>query len=81
MLKDLYKKVGGRMRECSKSESFSLMLEPYCEYCGEFSANVNTIDCTTCEELSNGIRKYITNIQCENSDKCARIMESLKSKE
>lgn len=69
------------MRECSKAESFSLMLEPYCEYCGEFSADVDTIECTTCEDLSKGRRKYITNIRCKNADKCERLMESLKSKE
>lgn len=66
------------MKQCSKFESFSLMLEPYCEYCGDFCADVNTIECTTFEDLANGQRKYITTIRCENADKCRRMMGNLK---
>lgn len=69
------------MNEYSKFPSFSLMLEPYCEFCGEFSADVNTIECTTCEDLANGHRKYTTNIRCKNAYKCERIIESLKNRE
>lgn len=68
------------MNEYSKLKSFSLMLEPYCEYCGDFSAYVNTIDCTTFRDIENGEMKHITTIQCENAEKCARLMNSLKNR-
>lgn len=69
------------MKEHSKSPSFSLMLEPYCEYCGEFSADVSTIEISHYGDLLNGRRRFITNIRCEHADRCNRICENARMKE
>lgn len=69
------------MNECSKMESFSLMLEPYCKYCGEFSADVSIIDVSDCGDFLSGHKKIITNIRCEHADRCDRIYENMRKKQ
>lgn len=56
----------------SKCESFSLYLEEYCNGCGDFEADVETIEVSTF-----GDKAYITNIRCKNADKCRKMNERL----
>lgn len=69
------------MKEYSKSPSFSLMLEPYCENCCEFSADVSRIETTTVEDLMNERRRFITNIRCEYAGICNRIYEDARRRQ
>lgn len=55
------------------AEGFSLELQEYCSYCGDFEPETSVIECSTvCE------RHFITSIICKNADKCARIAENLR---
>lgn len=69
------------MNEYSKAKSFSLMLEPYCEYCGEFSPDVSRIETTTFEDCMHGNSRFITNIRCEHASRCDRIHEDIRRKQ
>ena len=68
------------MKEYNRLTSSNLILEPYCENCGDFSADVDKIECTTYEDLSKGRRKYITNIRCENAYRCNGTYEDIRRK-
>ncbi len=57
------------------SKSFNIFLEPYCEFCNNFEADVQKIDITT---YADKVPKAITNIRCNWCGVCQRIAESEK---
>ena len=62
---------------CGMAEGFSLELQEYCSYCGEFSPDIEKIEATLLWESS---CSYMTIIKCANAYKCSRIAENLKNK-
>lgn len=56
------------------ADGFSLELQEYCSYCGDFEPNVEKVEITSCGENASA---YMTTISCENAYKCARIAENL----
>lgn len=58
------------------TESFSLNVKDYCEYCPDFLACSESLDITTLEDLPK--RKAIHVIKCLNADQCEQIRESVK---
>ena len=59
------------------TESFSLNVKDYCEYCPDFSPRSENLDITTIEALPR--RKAIHAITCINSDQCEQIRERMKA--
>lgn len=59
-----------------KYKSFDLRLEPYCEFCPDFYADIIKTDITV---LNDPTQKVLTSIQCEHRGRCERIM--LRAKE
>ena len=56
-------------------DGYYLNLQEYCSYCRDFSPELNQIDITNFGDK----RKRVQNcISCENSDKCERLMETLR---
>lgn len=53
-----------------KMESFNLLLQPYCEFCPDFSADVEQTDVTV---LMDTTPKVVTAIRCHHRGKCARV--------
>lgn len=58
------------------TDSFSLNVRGYCEYCPDFSPCSENLDITTIEDLPN--RKAIHAIRCMYADYCERIRERMK---
>ena len=58
------------------TESFSLNVKDYCEYCPDFSPCSESLDITMIEDLPK--RKSIHVIKCLNADQCEQIRESVK---
>ena len=58
------------------TESFSLNVKDYCEYCPDFSPRSENLDITTIADLPR--RKAIHAITCINSDQCEQIRENVK---
>lgn len=59
------------------TNSFSLNVKDYCEYCPDFSPCAETLDITTIEDLPN--RKAIHVIGCMYADHCEKIRERMKA--
>lgn len=58
-------------------EGFSLELQNYCSYCGDFVPDVEKTDITA---LGDAAYSYITMIRCQNAYKCARMVANLRRK-
>lgn len=59
------------------TEGFSLELQDYCAYCGEFEPDVEKVEVSLiCEKSCS----YMTTIKCQNANKCSRIAENMKDK-
>lgn len=58
-------------------EGFSLELQDYCSYCGDFEPDVEKVETTSLGERA---CSYITTISRENVYKCARIAENMKGR-
>ena len=58
------------------TESFSLNVKDYCEYCPDFSPCSENLDVTTIEDLPN--RKAIHAITCLYADQCNQIRNRMK---
>lgn len=61
-----------------KTESFSLSVKDYCEYCPDFSAFSENIDITTLGDLP--LHKAIHVIKCADADRCERVRAKMKAK-
>lgn len=59
------------------TNSFSLNVKDYCEYCPDFSPCAETLDITTIDDLPN--RKAIHVIGCMYADHCEKIRERMKA--
>ena len=58
-------------------KGFDLRLEDFCEYCGDFEADIEKTDVTCyCDKT----KRYRIDITCANIDKCRRIKENLANK-
>lgn len=57
-------------------DGFTLELKDFCAYCGDFEPKVEKIDCTSFGEAT----RYITNIRCQNRQRCDRIAENLEKR-
>lgn len=53
---------------------FTLLLQDFCEYCPDFEAEVESIDCTS---LSDNAPRVCHNIRCINRKRCARIAANI----
>ena len=60
-----------------KIDGFNLLLQDYCAYCPDFEPEIEKIDVSDFD----GPTEYCTNIRCENSGKCERIVENLRNKQ
>lgn len=56
-------------------EGFSFSLKPYCEGCGDFYPDMESVEITAC---CDEFPKYLHVISCENAYKCSRIYERMK---
>ena len=73
-LDEWYEKIYEEDKEEDNSvESFEIELNKFCEGCGNFNADVTTVDVTTMEDMFNNDKKYRTYIKCANSNACERI--------
>ena len=59
------------------TNSFSLNVKDYCEYCPDFSPCAETLDITTIADLPN--RKAIHVIGCIEAERCEKIRERMKA--
>lgn len=59
------------------TNSFSLNVKDYCEYCPDFSPCAETLDITTIADLPN--RKAIHVIGCMDAERCEQIRERMKA--
>ncbi len=59
------------------TNSFSLNVKDYCEYCPDFSPCAETLDITTIADLPN--RKAIHVIGCMDAERCEKIRERMKA--
>lgn len=57
------------------AEGFSLELEDYCSYCGDFEPDVEKIETSLMGEKA---CRYMTSIKCRNEYKCARIKANME---
>lgn len=58
----------------SEESGFDLNLEFYCAYCKDFTADVESVEVTTCGDK---FPKYRHVIACENACKCKLIYERM----
>lgn len=58
-------------------EGFSLEIEEYCSYCGDFEPDVDKAEVTSLGERASS---YMTTISCKNAYKCARMAENLRKR-
>lgn len=56
----------------SELSSFNLVLEPYCNYCPNFEAEIKKQDITS---IGDKHEKTFTTIQCEHANKCRQVTE------
>mgnify|MGYP006867460096 CR=1 FL=1 len=56
---------------------FKLLLQDFCEYCPDFEAEVETINCTS---LICAVPSCCHNIRCRNRKKCASIARNLEKR-
>lgn len=56
------------------AEGFSLELQDYCSYCGDFEPDIEKLEVTSLGEKA---RSCMTTIKCMNAYKCLRIAENL----
>jgi len=56
-------------------EGFTLNLQPYCAYCGEFKPETTKIDASSLDSPM----QYFTTIFCRNQNKCANLVEHMKT--
>lgn len=59
------------------ADGFSLGLQDYCSYCGDFEPDVEKTEVTRCGDET---RSYITVIGCKNACKCLRINKKLEGR-
>jgi hypothetical protein len=59
----------------NEDNGFTLNLEPYCAYCGNFSADVESVEVTSCRDK---FPKYLQVITCKNACMCRMIFERMK---
>lgn len=59
------------------TESFSLDVKGYCEYCPNFTPYSDNIDITTLDDLPNNRTLHV--IKCEDADKCELIRARMKA--
>ena len=57
----------------SEHGSFNLILQWYCDGCGDFEADVQKTDISSLEEET----RCMTDIHCKNAGKCRRMKERL----
>lgn len=55
-------------------EGFSLELQMYCSYCGDFEPNIEKVEVTS---LGEEACSYMTIIKCRNAYRCLKISENL----
>ncbi|MBE6061867.1 MAG: hypothetical protein E7215_17150 [Clostridium sulfidigenes] len=55
-------------------KGFELSLQNYCSHCGDFEAEVETLNCSSLGEPN----KYINHIRCENAERCEKLYKHLK---
>lgn len=60
------------------AEGYSIDLQEYCSYCGDFTPELKQLDTTT---YGDNARRVLNSISCENASKCAHLRESLRSRE
>lgn len=60
-----------------KTESFSLNVKGYCEYCPDFAPYSDNIDITTLGDLPE--HRVLHVIKCEDADKCELIRARMKA--
>lgn len=60
-----------------KMQSYDLILEPYCEFCPDFDADVEQTDITVLMDTS---PKAVTTIRCSHRGRCKRIMARMKER-
>ena len=60
------------------AEGFTLDVQEYCSYCGDFEPELNQVDIMA---LGDRAKRVLNSISCENASRCAHLMESLKSRE
>lgn len=60
------------------AEGFTLDVQEYCSYCGDFEPELNQVDIMACGDRP---KRVLNSISCENASRCAHLMESLKSRE
>lgn len=60
------------------AEGFTLDVQDYCSYCGDFLPELMQMEVTSFGDRS---RRAMNSISCENAGKCAHLMESLKNRE
>lgn len=66
------------MRKSLKvTDSFSLCVDDYCEYCPDFSPCAETLDITTIADMPK--RKAIHVIGCIEAERCEKIRERMKA--
>lgn len=58
-------------------EGFSLELQEYCSYCGDFEPDVEKVEVTS---LGERVCSYMTMIKCKYAYKCERIVENLNKR-
>lgn len=58
-------------------EGFSLELQDYCSYCGDFEPDIEKVEVVSLGEKS---CSYMTMIKCRNSYKCAKIVDNLSKR-
>lgn len=63
--------------ELNMADGFSLELEGYCSFCGDFEPDIEKVDVTTFEC---SVHSYATTIKCRSAYKCARICENMRNR-
>lgn len=59
------------------AKGFSLELEDYCSYCGDFEPEVEKTDVTA---FIDAATRYMSTIKCKNAYKCSRIKANMEKR-
>jgi hypothetical protein len=62
--------------EINMDNGFSFALQDFCSYCGDFEPLVCKTDISTLSE-----KRFLTQVRCENGEKCFRLHEQVNKKE
>lgn len=61
-----------------KSPGFEIVVDDFCQHCGEFEPECETIEVTNIEDAQTEERRFIRTIQCEHRCRCAAIKDFIR---